>query len=170
MGLFTSESEIAQLAGTDETGTSLKGLQDAATTKGMNSVGAKNVDINQLQPYNILVLNIDDTNHFVVYLSQNSTSVTVFDPNLGLISMNMTQFQTFYNAGGETVFILNSTIIPTGATRLSSTEMAEIKALWHNEKVVKWRYIPPQIVWYTQTIDYTIWYPVLDYSYWGGWN
>ena len=158
MGLYTSEGEIATLAVTDETGTSLQGLQDAATIKGMKSIGVKNVDINQLQTYNILVLNIDDTDHFVVYLNKNSTTVTIFDPNLGLISMNMTQFQTFYNAGGETVFILNTTTIPLDATQLSSTEMGEIKALSH------WGYAwHIRIRGWTQWDPYTITIPMIKF-------
>ena len=170
LGGYTNEGEIAQDAKTDETGTSLAGLKDAATKKGMPVVGAKNVDISQLKPYNILVLNIDDTNHFVVYLSHNSTTVTVFDPNLGKISMNMTQFNTFYDAGSQTVFILNTTITPPGAIQLSNTEMSEIKALWRTIRTMKLRYIPPKVVWYTKIIDYTVWYPVLDYSYYPGYS
>ena len=132
LGGYTNEGEIAQLAGTDETGTNLQGLKKAADKKGIKDViGAKNVDINQLKPYYILVLNIDDTNHFVVYLNKTTDTVTVFDPNLGIIFMNMTQFRTFYKAGGQTVFILNSTTLPVGATAVTQKEMEDTKALWH---------------------------------------
>ena len=169
LGGYTNEGEIAQDAKTDETGTSLAGLKEAATKKGMPVVGAKNVDINQLKPYNILVLNIDDTNHFVVYLSHNSTTVTVFDPNLGKISMNMTQFNTFYNAGSQTVFILNTTTLPNGATTLSNTEMNEIKALWYTVtfKRLAFEWITLSI---PINIDHTIWYPYPKFSYYPGYS
>ena len=58
MDFYTNEGEIAKDAKTDETGTSLAGLKDAATKRGILTIGVKGVTLDQLKPYNILVLNI----------------------------------------------------------------------------------------------------------------
>ena len=74
LGIYTTEAELAQLASTDETGTSLYGLKQAALNKGVTAIGAR-LSIDQLQPNYLVVLNIDGTQHFEII--RNITNMVV---------------------------------------------------------------------------------------------
>ena len=165
MGFYTNEGEIAKQAGTDETGTSLQGLKDTAKNwiDVNRIIGAKDVRIDQLKPYNIVVLNIDDTNHFVVYISNTTTIITVFDPNLGVLNMTMDKFSEFYNAGGQTILIINGTL-HKDATLLSPDEMRDIKALSHLSRIGSW-WEPPKIwvSWVPASYNFSV--PYLAYRW-----
>ena len=95
LGIYTTEAELAQLAGTDETGTSLYGLKTAAQSKGVNAVGAR-LTIDQLQPNYLVVLDIDGTKHFEIIRNITNTTVYLFDPNLGDLEMTREKFNTLY--------------------------------------------------------------------------
>ena len=86
-GLITSEDQIGYLAGTDETGTTLYALKDVAIQLGIdkNKVNGVKLTTDQLQKNNIAVLKIGNINHYVVIENINSTTVSLFDPNLGNI-------------------------------------------------------------------------------------
>ncbi|MGC9517427.1 MAG: pseudomurein-binding repeat-containing protein [Methanomicrobiales archaeon] len=83
MGIYTTEAELAKMAKTDSTGTSLLGLKDAANAKGINAYGYE-LSVEQLQPNYIVVLKINGYDHFDVMQSIISDTVTLFDPNLGI--------------------------------------------------------------------------------------
>ncbi len=62
IGIYTSEAEIAQLSGTDETGTTLYGLKTAANAKGITAIAAR-LTIDKLQANYLVVLTINGVNH-----------------------------------------------------------------------------------------------------------
>ncbi len=164
LGIYTTEAEMAKIAQTDETGTSLLGLKNAANAKGVNSYGYE-LSIGQLQPNYIVVLKINGYNHFDVIQNINNETVTLFDPNLGIIQMNLTKFNELYMGYA---FVLNE-IIP-GAVVLTDEQMGGIKGLWHTVRTIRWRWHPPQKKYYTLVIDKKIPYPVLKWSYYPGWR
>lgn len=91
LGIYTTEAELAELAKTDESGTSLWNLKLAAESKGISAVGVRLTSDELMENY-LVVLDIDGTNHFEVIKSINSTMVVLFDPNLGLIEMTRAKF------------------------------------------------------------------------------
>jgi len=169
MGIFTSEAELSQLAGTDQTGTSLYGLQQAAINKGLTATGVR-ITADQLQPDYIIVLNINDQNHYEIVKSINSTTVLLIDPNLGQIEMTRTQFDQLYTG---IALIINDTI-PTNATILTENEMKDIKAMQHKVLIYEKRiYLWPG-GWYihhfekkTIKVPYIIWKWIPATKMWG---
>jgi ABC-type bacteriocin/lantibiotic exporter with double-glycine peptidase domain len=75
IGIYTTEAEMAKIAGTDETGTSLYGLKTAAQAKGATEIGVR-LTTSQLQTNNIVVLSINGVNHFEVV--QNMEKSLIF--------------------------------------------------------------------------------------------
>lgn len=69
---------MAQLAETDETGTSLYGLKTAAEAKGATAIGAR-LTIDQLKTNYMVVLSINGTTHFEVIQNITDTTVYLFD-------------------------------------------------------------------------------------------
>ena len=124
-GLITSEDQINYLAGTDETGTTSYALKDVAVMLGIdkNKVNGVKITLDQLQKNNIAVLKIGNINHYVVIENINSTTVSLFDPNLGNIEMNRDKFNKLYTG---TALLINQTT--TTGTILTDTEMKNIKA------------------------------------------
>ena len=51
-GINTTEEELANLAGTDESGTTMYGLAEAAKAKGLNAIGMK-LSVDDLKKNNI---------------------------------------------------------------------------------------------------------------------
>lgn len=164
MGIYTTESELAQIAKTDETGTSLQGLKDAANAKGINAFGYE-LSLAQLKPDYIVVLKINGYNHFEVIQNITNTTITLFDPNLGIIQMNLTTFNDLYTGYA---FVLNETI--PGAAQLTDDQMRNIKGLWHTVRTIKWRWHPGEWKTYIRVIDRSIPYPTLIWSYHRGWT
>jgi len=167
MGIFTSEAEITQLAGTDQTGTSLYGLQQATINKGLTATGVR-ITADQLQPDYIIVLNINDQNHYEIIKSINSTTVILIDPNLGQIEMTRTQFQELYTG---IALIINNTI-PSNATILTENEMKDTKAMLRKVLIgvsriqiggyytVTWKKTPYKV-------PYTVWKWIPTTKMWG---
>ncbi len=79
MGINTSEMEIAELAGTDENGTLMYGLQHAAQVKGLNTIGMK-LSLDDLKTNNVVYLNIDGTFHYSVVREVSKGDVSLEDP------------------------------------------------------------------------------------------
>jgi parallel beta-helix repeat protein len=164
IGIYTTEAEMAKIAGTDETGTSLLGLKHAANAKGINAYGYE-LTVEQLQTNYIVVLKINGYNHFDVIQNITNDTVTLFDPNLGIIQMNLTTFNELYTGYA---FVLNEEI--PGAVQLTDNEMSGIKGLWHTVRTIKWRWHPAEWRYYTIVIDRYIPYPVIRWSYFPGWT
>ena len=163
-GIYTTEAELAQIAKTDETGTSLLGLKKAANDKGINAFGYE-LSIGQLKPDYIVVLKINGYNHFEVIQNINSDKVTLFDPNLGIVQMNLTTFNEIYTGYA---LVLNETI--PSAVQLTDDQISNIRGLWHTVRTVGWRWHPGHWATYTKVINVSIPYPVLIWSYHHGWN
>jgi len=164
LGIYVTEAELAQIAGTDYTGTSLLGLKNAASAMGINAFGYE-LSIEQLKPNYIVVLRIDGYDHFVVLENITADIVTLFDPNLGIIEMDLNTFNDLYTGYA---FVLNETI--PGAVQLTDDQMSNIKGMWHTVRTIKWRWHPPEIKTYTISINISIPYPVVLWSYHRGWN
>ncbi len=166
MGIFTTEGEIAKLAGTDETGTSLYGLKIAAQSKGVTAIGAR-LTIEQLQPNYLVVLDIDGTKHFEIIRNITNTTVYLYDPNLGNIQITREKFSTLYTG---VALIINGQA-PGNATILTDDEMRNIKALWHRVQIGAW-WEPPHfyITWKTVTRSISLpyihlsWVPVYNWG------
>ncbi|MBF4467883.1 MAG: right-handed parallel beta-helix repeat-containing protein [Methanobrevibacter arboriphilus] len=149
-GIFTTEAELAKLADTDNEGTSLWGLKNASESKGIYT-NAYNVTSDKLKVDNIVLLKINGFNHFELILNMTNETITLFDPNLGIISMNWTKFNELFTG---IVMVFNDTI--TNCTPLSEKMMKEIKGLWHYEWRTYYKYHPPKIYWKTYTIKYPV--------------
>jgi len=65
MRLNVTEHELKVLAGTDQTGTTMYGLAQAAQSKGLNAVGMR-LNVDELRPDNIVHVIIDGTPHYSV--------------------------------------------------------------------------------------------------------
>ena len=169
LGIYTTEAELAQLAGTDETGTSLYGLKTAAQSKGVNAVGAR-LTIDQLQPNYLVVLDIDGTRHFEIIRNITNTTVYLFDPNLGDLEMTREKFNELYTG----VSLIINGQAPVNATLLTDDEMRNIKALWHIAKVEHSYWTPGY--WYptTKWVTKSFYYPTIQFKWipsylWRGW-
>jgi len=170
MGIYTTEAELAQLAGTDETGTSLYGLKQATLNKGLTATGVR-LTVDQLQPNYLVVLDINGTKHFEIIRNITSTTVYLFDPNLGDLEISRDKFNELYTG---VALIINGTA-PANATLLTDDEMRNIKALYHYEWV-KHTYWEPGYVYYTyRWVGFTVSIPYLYLQWvpghylWGGW-
>jgi parallel beta-helix repeat protein len=168
-GIYTTEGELAKLAGTDETGTSLYGLKTAAQSKGLTAVGVR-LTLEQIQHNYLVVLNIDGTNHFEIVLNISNTTVYLFDPNLGNIEMPLEKFNELYT--GIALIINGQT--PINATILTDDEMRNIKAKYHTEKIPHTYMTPgfyyPTVKWVTRSFSYpTLKFKWVPTHYLWGW-
>lgn len=164
MGIYTTEFEMSELAGTDETGTSLYGLKTSALAKGASSVIGAKLTIDQLSSNNIVVLSIKGVNHYVVIQNVTNTTVYLFDPNLGNIEMTLTKFNELYlTSEDKGVALLINQQAPANITVLSDSEMQNIKGLWRLERYEYWT--PGYYYFSTKTVTKTIHYPTLAFRY-----
>ncbi|MDP3485512.1 MAG: cysteine peptidase family C39 domain-containing protein, partial [Methanobacteriaceae archaeon] len=129
MGLNATEENLANWAGTDETGTSMWGLVQAANKTGLTAYGLR-LSIDQLKTDYIVVLSIDDNKHYAIIRNITNSTVYLIDPNLGNIEMNLTDFNNAYT--GYALVINNTTEI--NGTLLNNDTMKEIKGLYHYVK------------------------------------
>ena len=168
LGIYTTEAELATLAGTDETGTSLYGLKVAAQAKGATAIGVR-LTTDQLKANYIVVLEIDGTNHFEVVKNITSTTVTLIDPNLGTIEMSLEKFNKLYTG---VALIINGSA-PAGAIILSDDELKNIKAMYHMVWVEHKYYVPGYYYYQDYWIDTShwelYWYEVWVPGYWFLW-
>jgi len=169
LGIYTTEAELAQIAITDETGTSLYGLKQAALNKGITAIGAR-LTIDQLQPNYLVVLNIDGTQHFEIIHNITNTTVYLYDPNLGDLEISREKFNTLYTG---IALIINGQA-PVNATLLTDDEMRNINAMacWVKVKHEFWvpGYWYPTVKWINRNFSY----PTLKISWvpgylWKGW-
>lgn len=160
LGIYTTEAELAELAKTDESGTSLWNLKLAAESKGISAAGVR-LTSDELQENYLVVLDIDGTNHFEVIKSINSTMVVLFDPNLGIIEMTRAKFDELYTG----VAMIFGESAPVNATLLTQAEMEEIKAngYWTSVKHSYW--IPGYWYYTYYTVRYSVPVPYI-YNVW----
>ncbi|MDP3623380.1 MAG: right-handed parallel beta-helix repeat-containing protein, partial [Methanobacteriaceae archaeon] len=124
MGINSTEEDLANWAGTDDIGTSIYGLVQAANKTGLTAYGLR-LSIDQLKTDYIVVLSINDNNHYAIIRNITNTTVYLIDPNLGNIEMNLTEFTNAYT--GYVLVINNATEI--NGTLLNNDTMKEIKGL-----------------------------------------
>ncbi len=156
IGIYTTEAEMAKIAGTDETGTSLYGLKTAALAKGATAIGVR-LTTSQLQTNNIVVLSINGVNHFEVVQNITNTTVYLFDPNLGNIEMTLNKFNELYIG----VALLINQQAPANATLLTDDEMRNIKGNWHTEIRLHSVWHHPWIQWVPYKIHINVWIPYI---------
>jgi len=71
--IYTTEAELAQLAGTDKDGTTMYGLVHAAQVKGLNATGMI-LPVDQLKLGYMVLLTVGGLYHFSVITSINGTT------------------------------------------------------------------------------------------------
>ena len=118
-----SQDQLAILAGTDETGTSMYGLVQAVHDEGLNAEGLE-LSVDQLEPGNIVYLTINGTGHYSVITNITNTTVYLADSELGNINMSLSDFTAAYS--GYALVITNGTNTQNG-TILTTEEMENIK-------------------------------------------
>lgn len=96
MGIKCNEDELAQMAGTDDTGTTMYGLMKAATKKGLNACGMR-IHAENLDSDHIVFLNIDNKFHYSVIDQINEHTVILSDPALGKIELTKNYFFKIYS-------------------------------------------------------------------------
>jgi predicted double-glycine peptidase len=107
MGIKCSELDLAQLAGTDETGTTMYGLMLAARKKGLNVRGVRK-DANNLNKNDIVFLNMGGKTHYSVIQFLGLKTVILADPSLGEIEMKKDEFFKIYS--GNALVIMGTHI------------------------------------------------------------
>ncbi|MBC7111679.1 MAG: C39 family peptidase [Methanothermobacter sp.] len=95
LGVNCTEAELAELAGTDESGTTMYGLIVAATSKGLRARGVK-MELNDLRKNHIVFVKYGDTCHYTVIMSMDERNVTLADPALGRITVKREIFSRIF--------------------------------------------------------------------------
>jgi len=96
MGIKCNEDELAKMAGTDDTGTTMYGLMKAAIKKGLFARGMR-IHAENLDSDNIVFLNIDGKCHYSVINQINENTVILSDPALGKIELTKNYFFKIYS-------------------------------------------------------------------------
>lgn len=110
MGINTTEKELADLAGTDESGTTMYGLAKAAKEKGLNAVGM-NLAVDDLQANDIVFLNINGDPHYSVVIAVTENSVILADPSLGNVEFSKEDFEKYYSGNALVITDPNENLI-----------------------------------------------------------
>ncbi len=118
-----SQDQLATLAGTDESGTTMYGLVQAAQDEGLTAEGLE-LSVDQLEPGNIVYLTINGMGHYSVITNITSTMVYLADSTLGNINITLANFTAIYS--GYALVITNGTNTQNG-TVLTNDEMENIK-------------------------------------------
>ncbi len=121
--ITVSQDQLATLAGTDETGTTMYGLVQAAQDEGLTVEGLE-LPVDQLEPGNIVYLTINGVGHYSVITNITNTIVYLADSDFGNINMTLADFTAEYN--GYALVITNGTPLSNG-TILTTGEMQNIK-------------------------------------------
>ena len=126
IGVNATQDELASLAETDKSGTSMYGLAHAAQVKGLNATGII-LSIDQLKPnYIVLLLTVNGL-HYSVITSITNTTVYLADSSFGNINMTLEDFTAIYT--GYTLVITNNSAKDTtlNGTILNNQEMLQKK-------------------------------------------
>lgn len=95
LSINISQDVLAADAGTDENGTTMHGLAQAAQKQGLIMKGLK-LAVNELKPWNIVYLIMDNIGHYSIVTSINNTIVHLADTDSGNINMTLTDFTEAY--------------------------------------------------------------------------
>ncbi len=95
LGINTTEEELMKLAGTDENGTTMYGLVEAARAKGVNAVAMK-LSTDELKTNTIIHLIMDGEAHYSFLKEINEDNVLLADPSLGNIELDKEEFNRIY--------------------------------------------------------------------------
>jgi uncharacterized protein len=99
-GINATQDQLEALAGTDENGTSMYGLQQAAQKEGLIAKGMS-IPVNHLVQGNIVYLTMAKGNgHFCVIAGMTNNTIYLADPDLGNINMTYSSFKTIYKGYG----------------------------------------------------------------------
>jgi uncharacterized protein len=107
LGINATEQELATLAGTDQSGTTMYGLVQAAQSKGVNVTGMK-LSVNKLKQNDIVFLNIGRNTHYSVITSVTANRVKLEDPILGNIVVSKKIFARIYS--GKALVIIDPNV------------------------------------------------------------
>lgn len=95
LSINISQDVLAADAGTDENGTTIHGLAQAAQKQGV-IVKELKLAVNELKPWNIVYLTIDNVGHYSIVTSINNTIVYLADSDSGNINMTLADFTETY--------------------------------------------------------------------------
>lgn len=158
LGINTTEAEIAQLAKLDETGTSIKGLLDAANSMGLHSKAVK-IEFENLKPGYIVLLNNKNSNtmHYTLIKNITETTVHLSDSSLGDYEISIEKFKELFS--GYAIIVSTEPINLNNTTELSTKEITEIKGnlqtvLIKVRKVVYYGHFYPVRHYYSHKIWY----------------
>jgi len=115
MGINATEQELANLAGTDENGTTMYGLSEAVKAKGLNAIGMK-LSIDDLKPKNIVFITANGEPHYSVVREVTNESVKLADPSLGNIEMSKEKFAEVYSGNALVITDPNNPTQVNGTT------------------------------------------------------
>lgn len=110
LGINTTEQELSILAGTDESGTTMYGLVQAARAKGVNAIGIK-LSVNELKKNDIVVLISNGIVHYSVIDKITYCSVKLADPSRGYIILSKNEFKKIYSGNALVINNLSSSVM-----------------------------------------------------------
>lgn len=133
LGINATEQELVILAGTDESGTTLYGLMQAAQAKGLNAVGMK-LSVDELKKDDIVFLNIDEYTHYSIIKEVTYKSVKLADPSLGNIIIPKKEFKRIYSGNVLVITDLNTSIMDLCNSTETGTNSNDLQL---NDKILK---------------------------------
>lgn len=102
----TTEDEVAKIAGTDLSGTTLYGLQQAARAYGLDAVGERWNWARLLNEEHPVIAYVGN-NHYVVVFGIEDGYVNLFDPATGQVQERKEVFESKWR--GEVLVFINNT-------------------------------------------------------------
>ena len=130
MGINSTEEELKVLAGTDETGTSMHGLSEAAKAKGLSATGMK-LSVDDLRPNNIVHVILDGEGHYSVVREVTNESVYLADPSKGNIELSREKFSEIYS--GNALVITNPQEVNQTTEQVNNTDTSSAENLTTEE-------------------------------------
>ncbi|HEX3014081.1 MAG TPA: cysteine peptidase family C39 domain-containing protein [Methanobacterium sp.] len=112
LSINISQDMLAATAETNENGTTMYGLAQAAQKQGL-IVKELKLKVNELKPWNIVYLTIDNKGHYSITTSITDTTVYLADSDSGNINMTLADFTAAYvqnktNGYGYALVITNN--------------------------------------------------------------
>ena len=133
LSINVSQDVLAAIAETDENGTTMYSLAHAAQKQGLIVKGLK-LRVNELEPWNIVYLTLDNIGHYSITTSINDTTVYLADTDFGNINMTLADFTAAYvqnktNGYGYALVITTNSTNPKlcNNNTLTDNEMKSIK-------------------------------------------
>lgn len=145
LGINATEQELATLAGTDESGTTMCGLVRAAQAKGLKATGMK-ISVDELKKNNIVFLNISGITHYSVVKEVTVGSIKLADPGLGNIEMSKKKFNEVYSGNALVMDDPNANLGSTIEMSLPNMETPNSTVLDENQMLTIKGKIAPIII------------------------